>query len=219
MNSLKRIFISVKGQIDHAADEFENHEALAGVAIQDLQSIASKTRLHLHRISKMTEQYQKQLEDQKQQQELWTARAIKAKKQDEQKALQCIKRLCQTKKQITLLEQQHEQSTQQENKIREDLNSIQEQLLILKNKKEMLAVRQTRTHLQNSIQDNKENSLDNVQQVFDRWEGRIVSEEYDVPTEMSDTLSSSFEQEEETLALKMMLDELTDDSNTSDNNK
>ncbi len=219
MNSLKRIFISVKGQIDHAADEFENHEALAGVAIQDLQTIASKTRLHLHRISKMTEQYQKQLEDQKQQQELWTARAIKAKKQDEQKALQCIKRLCQTKKQITLLEQQHEQSTQQENKIREDLNSIQEQLLILKNKKEMLAVRQTRTHLQNSIQDNKENSLDNVQQVFDRWEGRIVSEEYDVPTEMSDTLSSSFEQEEETLALKMMLDELTDDSNTSDNNK
>jgi len=219
MNSLKRIFISVKGQIDHAADEFENHEALAGVAIQDLQSIASKTRLHLHRISKMTEQYQKQLDDQKQQQELWTARAIKAKKQDEQKALQCVKRLCQTKKQITLLEQQHEASTQQENKIREDLNTIQEQLLVLKNKKEMLAVRQTRTHLQNSIQDNKENSLDNVQQVFDRWEGRIVSEEYDVPADMSDTLSSSFEQEEETLALKMMLDELTDSSNSSDNNK
>jgi len=219
MNSLKRIFISVKGQIDHAADEFENHEALAGVAIQDLQSIASKTRLHLHRISKMTEQYQKQLDDQKQQQELWTARAIKAKKQDEQKALQCVKRLCQTKKQITLLEQQHEASTQQENKIREDLNTIQEQLLVLKNKKEMLAVRQTRTHLQNSIQDNKENSLDNVQQVFDRWEGRIVSEEYDVPADMSDTLSSSFEQEEETLALKMMLDELTDSSNSSDNNQ
>jgi len=219
MNSLKRIFISVKGQIDHAADEFENHEALAGVAIQDLQSIASKTRLHLHRISKMTEQYQKQLDDQKQQQELWTARAIKAKKQDEQKALQCVKRLCQTKKQISLLEQQHEASTQQENKIREDLNTIQEQLLVLKNKKEMLAVRQTRTQLQNSIQDNKENSLDNVQQVFDRWEGRIVSEEYDVPADMSDTLSSSFEQEEETLALKMMLDELTDSSNSSDNNK
>jgi len=219
MNSLKRIFISVKGQIDHAADEFENHEALAGVAIQDLQSIASKTRLHLHRISKMTEQYQKQLEDQKQQQELWTARAIKAKKQDEQKALQCVKRLYQTKKQITLLEQQHEASTLQENKIREDLNTIQEQLLVLKNKKEMLAVRQTRTQLQNSIQDNKENSLDNVQQVFDRWEGRIVSEEYDVPADMSDTLSSSFEQEEETLALKMMLDELTDSSNPSDNNK
>jgi len=219
MNSLKRIFISVKGQIDHAADEFENHEALAGVAIQDLQSIASKTRLHLHRISKMTEQYQKQLDDQKQQQELWTARAIKAKKQDEQKALQCVKRLCQTKKQISLLEQQHEASTQQENKIREDLNTIQEQLLVLKNKKEMLAVRQTRTQLQNSIQDNKENSLDNVQQVFDRWEGRIVSEEYDVPADMSDTLSSSFEQEEETLALKMMLDELTDSSNSSDNNQ
>ncbi len=36
MNSLKRIFVSLKGQIDHVADEFENHEALAGAAIQDL---------------------------------------------------------------------------------------------------------------------------------------------------------------------------------------
>lgn len=28
MNSLKRIFVSIKSQIDHVADEFENHEAL-----------------------------------------------------------------------------------------------------------------------------------------------------------------------------------------------
>ncbi len=70
MNNLKRIFVSIKSQIDHVADEFENHEALAGVAIEDLQEIASKTRLHLHRVSKMSEQYQKQLSDQQEQAKL-----------------------------------------------------------------------------------------------------------------------------------------------------
>ena len=56
MNSLKRIFVSIKSQIDHVADEFENHEALATAAIQDLQELSRKTRLHLHRVSKMSEQ-------------------------------------------------------------------------------------------------------------------------------------------------------------------
>jgi len=217
MNSLKRIYISIKGQIDHAADEFENHEALAAVAIQDLQAIASKTKLHLHRVSKMTEQYQKQLDDLTQQETQWTARAVKAKRQDEQKALQCVKRLVQTQKQITLLEQQHEASTNQENKIRDDLNAIQEQLLVLSNKKQMLSARQNRTHLQEAIQDNQLNSVDNVQQVFDRWEGQVVSAEYDTPVNIEDSLLDNFEKEEEEFALKMMLDELSESDKSSDN--
>ncbi len=217
MNSLKRLYISIKGQIDHAADEFENHEALAAVAIQDLQAIASKTKLHLHRVSKMTEQYQKQLDELSQQQAQWASRAIRAKDHDEQKALQCVKRLQQTKKQISLLEQQHEASTQQENKIRDDLNVIQEQLLVLNNKKQMLVARQNRTHLQEAIQDNQLNSVDNVQQVFDRWEGQVVTAEYDAPVSPVDSLQDTFEQEEEALALKMMLDELSESGKSADN--
>lgn len=209
MNSLKRLYISIKGQIDHAADEFENHEALAAVAIKDLQAIASTTRLHLHRVRKMTEQYQKQLNEQNQEETKWAARALKAKEQDEQKALQCVKRLLQTKKQISLLEQQFNASTDQENKIRDDLNAIQEQLLVLNNKKQMLSSRQNRTHIQEALQDNQPSSIDNIQQVFDRWEGRVVSAEYDVPQDFTDNLSDNFEKEEEALELKMMLDELS----------
>ncbi len=219
MNSLKRLYISIKGQIDHAADDFENHEALATVAIKDLQAIASKTRLQLHRICKMIEQYQHQLAEKKQQESLWTARAIKAKKQDEAKALECVKRLRQTQKQITLLEQQHEESAKQETKIQADLNMIEEQLLISKNKKEMLSVRQNRSHLQSVIQNNQFNSLDNVQQVFDRWEGRVVSAECEIPSPPEDSLKNSFEQEEDALELKMMLDELSESDKPLDNNQ
>ncbi len=220
MNNLKRIFVSIKSQIDHVADEFENHEALAGVAIEDLQEIASKTRLHLHRVSKMSEQYQQQLITQQEQAHLWSERAIKAKEKDEQKALQCVKRLRQVQQQIQSLEKQCQESTAQEEKIRADIELIQDQLQSLQNKKEILAARQNRTNLQVSLATHHSGSLQDVQNVFQRWEGSVVSSEFS-PSEQNidaDNFAKPFEQEEDELALKIMLDELTEQNNSSENN-
>jgi len=219
MNSLKRIFVSIKGQIDNVADEFENHEALAGVAIKDLQTIASKTRLHLHRISKMSEHYQSQLQEQQEQARIWSERAVKTKQEDEQKALQCVKRLRQTQKQITVLEQQCQETEAQELKIRNDLNAIQEQLQMLKNKKEILAARQNRAGIQEVLMDTNGNSLQDAQNIFERWEGSVVSAEFETPEQIDiDSFSSKFEQEEDELELKAMLDKLTEPKNSSENN-
>jgi phage shock protein A len=221
MNSIKRLFVSIKSQVDQVADEFENHEALAGAAIQDLQAIGSKTRLHLHKVSKLSAQYQKQLEQQQELAKLWSERAIKAREEDEQKALQCVKRLRQTQQQITLLEQQHMESTAQESKIRNDLNSISEQLQVLQNKKEILAARQNRASIQESLNDRRGNPVQEVNNIFERWEGTVVSSEFEVPDHDIDTdnFANEFEQEEDELTLKMMLDELTNTDNHSENNQ
>lgn len=220
MNNLKRIFVSIKSQIDHVADEFENHEALAGVAIEDLQAIASRTRLHLHRVSKMSEQYQQQLLTEQQQAHLWSERAVKVRQEDEKKALQCVKRLRQVQQQIKSLEQQCQESTAQEEKIRTDLTLIQEQLQSLKNQKEILAARQNRACIQETLGNNHGGSLQEVNNVFQRWEGAVVSAEFDIPEPVtdSDNFAQDFEKEEDELTLKMMLDELTEQSSTSDNN-
>ncbi len=219
MNSLKRIFVSIKSQIDHVADDFENHEALAGVAIEDLQAIASKTRLHLHRVSKMSEQYQQQLSEQQAQAKLWSERAIKVRLDDEQKALQCVKRLRQVQQQIKMLEQQCQESNAQEEKIRVDLELIQQQLQSLKNKKEILAARQNRTNMQEVLGDYHSGSLHEVQNVFQRWEGAVVSSEFSTPEPdlEADNFAKPFEQEEDELALKMMLDELTEQTSPAEN--
>ena len=110
MNSLKRIFITLKGQIDSVADEFENHEALAGVAIKDLEAIGSKTSMHLHRTKAMISQYEKNIAELNQDAERWSARAVKVRAGDEQKALQCVKRLRLTRQQLEQMEQQLQES-------------------------------------------------------------------------------------------------------------
>jgi phage shock protein A len=217
MNSFKRIFVSIKSQIDHVADEFENHEALAGAAIQDLQALQQKTRLHLHRVGKLSAHYQEKISQEQEQARLWSERAIKVRAQDETKALKCVKRLRDTQRQIALLEKQYAQSSAQENKIRSDLEVIQEQLQILKNKKEILSARQNRNSVQEVLQEKHGTSLHEVQNIFDRWEGSVVSTETEsFIVDEGDNLAQAFEQEEDELTLKMMLAELTEQPSTTD---
>jgi len=215
MSSFKKIFISIKSQIDSIADDFENHEALAEAAINDLQQLAVTTRQHKFRLHKMIDQYQTQLQKLEQESTLWSERALKMREQDEQKALQCVKRLRSVKQQTVQITKQLQDSENQEASIQADQNAIQEQLLQLKTKKELLAARQNRSHLQKSMQGLASSSID-VQGVFDRWEGTVVGDEYESSQEV-DSLSNTFEKQEDELELQLMLDELSKgSSNHSD---
>ena len=216
MNSLKRIFVSIKSQIDHVADEFENHEALAGAAIQDLLTLQQKTRLHLHRVTKLASHYQQKIDQEREQARLWSERAVKVRIQDENKALQCVKRLRACQQQIALLEQQYAQTTAQESKIRNDLQTIEAQLLILKNKKEILSARQNRNSLQDVLQDSQGSSLREAQNIFERWEGNVsMAETESFSLAENDSLAQTFEQEEDELSLRLLLDELTQQQTSS----
>ncbi|AEF99701.1 PspA/IM30 family protein [Methylomonas methanica] len=217
MNSLKRIFVSIKSQIDHVADEFENHEALARAAIEDLLTLQQKTRLHLHRVTKLTGNYQQKIDQEREQARLWSDRAVKVRSQDEAKALQCVKRLRASQQQIALLEQQLAQTSSQESKIRNDLQTIEAQLLILKNKKEILSARQNRNSLQDALQDGQSSSLREAQNIFERWEGNVaMAETESFSLAEYDNLAQAFEQEEDELSLRLLLDELSQQAATND---
>jgi len=126
----------------------------------------------------MSEQYQQQLSVQQEQAGLWSERAIKVRQEDEQKALQCVKRLRQTQQQIKSLEQQYKESTAQEEKIRTDLDAIQEQLQSLKNKKEILAARQNRANIHETLGDNQGGSLQDIHNGVQRYKVSVVSSEF-----------------------------------------
>ena len=206
MNNFRKIFISIKSQVDSIADDFENHEALAETAINDLQQLAVSTRQHAFRIDKMINHYQQQLTDLEKQAALWSERAIKVRTEDEQKALQCVKRLRAVKQQIDQITKQLDESENQASSIQVDVQAIQEQILKLKTKKELLAARQNRSQLQNSLQGSTISSID-VERVFDRWEGSVVGDEF-VSSQQQDPLSNTFDQQEEEMELRLMLEAL-----------
>lgn len=210
MNTFKRMFVTVKSRIDTAADHFENHEALAGAAIKDLQAIAAKTSIQLRHVQELSNRQKLKLDELNTEAERWKERAVSVGEQDEQRALECVKRLRYTTARIEQIEKQLEESCRVEVQIRSDLEKIQDKLQTLKKKKELLAARQNRVDAMAALDRHQDFYQEELQDVFERWEDRVTGSEFqyqEVPEE--DPLAADFEKQEEEDELKRMLEELT----------
>lgn len=210
MNSLKRLFISVKTQIDGLVDDFENHEAVAGVAIKDLEDWRSQTRIHQHRLQKMITEFDSQLSELATEAATWSARAVKVRETDEQKALECVKRMVRAQQQSKLIAGQLQATQQQYTKLETDLTNIQNQLHTLSTQKAVFAARQNRIQLQTGLKSGRDNPVEQAQKIFNRWEEAITGAELTSSEPINiDPFADGFAQEENALELKMLLDELT----------
>jgi phage shock protein A len=209
MNSLKRIFFTLKAQLDGVAEDFENHEAVAGVAINELEAYQGKTRIHQHRLQQMIDQFEAKLAGLNKEAETWSVRAVKLKHQDEAKALECVKRMLQVRQQIKVLEPELTKAREQFGQCQKDLTEIQAQLHALHTQKEVLSARQNRIQLQSSFHVDHLNPATGAQAVFRRWEQSVVGAELTGPIPpIKDNFADEFTQEESALELKVLLEEL-----------
>ena len=210
MYSLKRLFITVKTQLDGMVDDFENHEAVAGVAIKDLEDWRSQTRIHQHRLQQMMAEFESQLAAFANEAATWSARAVKVRETDEQKALECVKRMVRVQQQSKLIAAQLQTTQQQHAKLETDLAAIQNQLHTLSTQKAVFAARQNRIQLQSGLNNGRENPVEQARKIFNRWEEAITGAELTSPEPVNtDPFADSFAQEEDALELRMLLDELT----------
>lgn len=213
MSAFRRMFVTVKSRIDTATDHFENHEALAGAAIKDLQAISSKTAIHLRHIQELSNRQKLKLDELNTEADRWSERAVAVRDQDEQRALECVKRLRYTRTRIEQIEKQFQESWKVEVQIRSDLDKIQNKLQNLKKKKELLAARQNRVDVMSALDRHHSFYEEDIQDVFERWEDRVTGGEFqyqDMPEE--DPFAADFEKKEEEVELKEMLEDLVQKS-------
>lgn len=209
MSSFKRIFLSVKSHIDSVADEFENHEALAGAAIKDLTAIGAKTRVQKHRIDQMVANHEQKIAELQKQADLWTQRALQNRDTDEQRALECTRRLRMTRETIERHEKQLNDSRALQTRVAADVTKIQQKLVHLKEQKEMLTARENRVRVGATLEKHQTSWRSDVEDVFERWENTLVGNEFinnDIPDE--DALSREFIEQEDEFELKEILGSL-----------
>lgn len=210
MRTLKRLFVTVKSQIDCAADQFENHEALANAAIKDLQRIGAKTTIQFRHLQEMSARLQQKLNTLVMDSERWADRALAARTEDEKRAMECVRRLRQIKAQIAQTEQQLNESRRVEAQVKADLEKVQDRLQLLKKKKELLAARQNRSDVMATLERGNVFSCADIQDVFTRWEDSVVGAEFQFNDRLEeDGFAAEFEHAEDELELKSMLDELS----------
>jgi phage shock protein A len=210
MNGIKRLFLSITAQANRIVDDFENHEAVAEVAIQEFATLYASTAAHARQQATELQNLDRRIEAMTTEEKLWARRAVEAQAQDRARALECVRRLQATR----LVLAQETQHRTEAAAILADINrrrdEMRAQLETLKQRRQHLSVRQCQAEAQQRYA-----SVDptRAQQtsigVFDRWESRITAAEAltSVVTE-TDSFAHEFACAEEEQTLQATLDAL-----------
>jgi phage shock protein A len=216
MYPFKKILISLKAQINNVVDDFENHEALAALAIEEIEKIGRNSRIQLNRIRNRISELENKISALKLDAEKWSERAVKLEATDRESALNCVKRLKEAQKQIEILSLQQQKTIAQETKISADLVQISEQIGALRTRREDLISRQNLAKAKGKAATDGPGPARDANAIFERWESRVVGDEFEIPCEApNDPFAERFETEEQDADLNATLAMLVEQSRKS----
>lgn len=203
MSIFKRLSATVVSNIDRVVGEIENNDAVIQASLAELRRkiAAAKVRLaHVHRQQdRLTRQIQKRRDDEQR----WGERAVDAAKTDEARALECVSHRQQCRIQAERLEEglQHYQQTAA--KLAQGVQEGEQRLAEMGQKHTLMRARQSTAealYLANLAGDE---SLNQMEDSFDRWEIKILQEEMAVDSEQALTpLDREFSEVENEQALR-----------------
>ncbi|MCH9699558.1 MAG: hypothetical protein K0U68_15770 [Gammaproteobacteria bacterium] len=224
MNSVKRLFISIKHRIDTVAEDFEDHQALIAAAIAELDEVGANTQVQLNNVRHEVVNFEKRTQAIEAEIDLWTDRAKAIREQDENKALDCVKRIRVLQAERQRVNEQFNHSIELERQLINDLEAIKAKRSELKIRKDSLHRRENRTGADQVLAGSENGIVNQADKILERWESRVVTREYQTQSDQQsnyqatvDPLQHEFEQQEDDQQLKAMLDELT--NNTDHDNQ
>ncbi len=206
MNILKRLTTTVATSFDWVITQVENHEALVDSALGEMHQAAVKARVQLGRVQKDGRAMAERLELAHDAERSWNDRALKVAKSDEKRALECIKRRNQTKREISAIETQFAEHQKLERQLVSDLKVIDERIDELKRKKNAFTARQYRAEALQKNRPDEIGMMQGIDDLFERWELKLA--QCEVCAQRTDSFEEQFLNEEEDSLLKAELAEL-----------
>jgi len=204
-------FTSISAGFDSLVSKIENHQAVADVTIKEVGAAAAQVQGQRRVQQKRKAKQEEQIQVLTRNCELWRMRALQNREQDREKALICLQSLKRDEAQLVRVKEIHEQTGTLIANLDQRLRDIESKLLDLQNQRATLSARSVSNKV-NGIADCA-SDLNGVDQVFERWEMSVSSDEYVsqafVPSH--DTLDQEFRREENREALLAELDGLRAD--------
>jgi phage shock protein A len=209
MNLFKRWTSGIVGRIDGIVARVENHDALVQSTIREQQDTLARAHVQLSRVHKDGAALKERLQTQLQAEVQWKERA-KACLQDEERALECLRRGKSAGRSAKILQERITEHRAVETRLENDIRALQEGLQDLKEQRNVMRARQTRAEAMDAVRDNRGQMAGEIQDVLERWEIRIKQTEFNgnCLVEPADQLEEGFGKEEERQALRQELEEL-----------
>jgi len=203
MNVFTRVTTRVASSFDWVMNQIENHDALVQSAIREVQESGVKARIQLGRVQADGRKIETRIQTLTEQIELWTERARRTSLDDEQAALECIRRKREAEREKKYLNDQFIQHKAFVEQLTKELKGLETKLEELKRKRNAFSAKQHRSEAVRAGQLSEYGVVSEIDEIFERWETKLG--EYDVNIAPKDELAERFESEEETQSIRTEL--------------
>ena len=209
MNLIQRISTSITSSVDRAVSKVENHDAIINAALRDTQQAAARARVRLERVRKDGHQLKTRHANLTLAVERWTDRARNVAAEDEQKALECLRRRKDCESQLAALAESIGKHEELEERIAAQVKKIESRIVEVAQQRNMMRSRQSVAEAMRTINNIEGVSYGDIEDTFDRWEINLGETEILMNATTSvDPLESAFLAEEDVAELRAELAEL-----------
>ena len=194
MKKLKRWTAGVIASFDSVISQIENHESLVTSAIQEMQQAGGRARVQLKRVIEDGKKMRRRITELEEAQDLWKERARKSAKLDEERAMECLRRLKRVQAELKSLEEQELEHTKLEKQLTADLATVDQRLTKLKQQRNIMRTRQSRAEALRAASGEDSSLISEIDDIFERWEVKVS--EYEIGSSVR--LADGFDDFEET---------------------
>jgi len=197
-------------RIDSMVKQIENHDALVSAAIRDAKEARARAKVQLARVREDGRRMQRRRAELEEGERRWRERAQRIGNEDEERALECVRRMKHTKREHEQLATQATEHERLESQLTRDISGIDGRIESLVQQRNLLRTRQSRAEALAAAHQDDGRRLAEVDDILERWEIKVSVNETDVDCSLGeeDDLELELSSVEEREDLRAELDDL-----------
>jgi phage shock protein A len=195
---MKRLFASLTARVDKLVSDIENHDAVVEAGVRNARQAYAKAKVRHTRLVQEGERLRRKLSDLRKSEVRWKERALSAADEDEDVALECVRRRRLCGEQAEFLEQALERHQTLEARLARKLEAAGQHVDQLGHQRQIMRSREATAEVASRLAGMEETPAVELQDAFERWEVRITEAELAAgQPETGDTFDSTFKVSEE----------------------
>ncbi|MFT4561425.1 MAG: phage shock protein A [Gammaproteobacteria bacterium] len=210
MGLFKRISATVSATVGDAVSAMENHDAVVDASLHDMRRASAKAKARHNRVSNDGARLRRKAAEFRANESRWIDRATQYADDDEEKALECLRRKNDCQRLATSCEETVRQHAELESRLKITIEKIDKRYQDLDQTRTMMRTRQSAADaFRTSEFLCGSNNFLNVDDTVERGEARITETEMGIGNDIEPNhFEKEFLDDEQRIALQIELDEL-----------
>lgn len=209
MSLVKRLTATIRAQVDAAVSRIEDHDAVIDAAIAQARQALAKGRVRLARVQRDGQGLTERAASLRAAITSWELRARRVAAEDENKALECLRRRNDCQAQLAQVEETLTRHRQLQQRLEQDVRQAEERLAEHVQQRNLMRTRSSTAEALRAMSGIESDRSLGLDAAFERWEIRMTEAEMEAGVAGEEAgLEREFKQAEDRERLRAELDEL-----------